>query len=70
MPSQLQQPWRQFITELAAQPDIEDDICQSDDEVELCAGGLECSLEPHPLGSTKACAQATSIGAVFLNSSG
>lgn len=74
MPSELQQPWRVYISELSAQRDVDEEACppeqEQEERLELCPGGVECSMKPHPLGSTNACAKATAIGTVFLNSTG
>ena len=80
MASQLEQPWRVYLPELAiehidrtyanANYDSDGETPLKPVKEKLCPGGPDCSFEPHALGTTKACAVETNIGIVFMNSSG
>lgn len=73
MSLQLVQPWQQYLAQMGPKEvefDTECDYPISSEQVGMCPGSVECSLKPHALGTTSACAKETKIGVVFLNSSG
>ena len=78
--NELRQPWKLYLQQLAEADKINPPLTfdqtiesetEDDTKVNLCPGSDQCSYEPHPLGSTKACANIEStIGVVFMNSTG
>ena len=74
MASDLEQPWKNYVQQLIEKTEADADSADSDFdepvEQKLCPGSVECSMEPHALGSTRFCAIETKIGIVFMNSSG
>jgi len=74
MTLEIEQPWKKTLQQLAEfhEDDISKEPAQLSKESgeKLCPGGDNCSREPHALGATKACAVESTIGAVFMNSTG
>lgn len=75
--SDLKQPWKAYLNALTVDTaeGVNDDnhlecAQMSETSEQLCPGSVHCSLEPHPLGTTKHCAVKTKIGIVFMNCSG
>lgn len=81
METSLEQPWKLYLHELSQVPKAPRDnnlpsvnnLGDTESALnpeKLCPGSPECSLEPHPLGSTPTCAFESNIGIIFMNSTG